>query len=242
MKKLVLTSVCTLAVAGAAFAQGTVSWTGPSFTSYTTQTNSQTYSPLFGGGSAPAGGTIGSTANVAGSYYFELLYTAYSGAGNGAASLTAQPSTLAQLAGWTDSGLGGANTTSFGRNGVATANAAQVVPWANGTTDSVMLVEWSANLGTTWSAALAVLSTPAQLAALAGQNVFLGLSQTGYINPSTSTTAGATLFNNSPQGAAGTPIGNSLSTQLYLVPVPEPSTIAMAAFGGLSLLALRRKK
>jgi hypothetical protein len=148
MKKLVLTSVCTLAVAGAAFAQGTVQWQGPSFSSYTTQTNSTQYSPLFGGGNAPAGGSVGATL-VAGSYYFELLYTAYTGTGNGESSLTAQPTTIAQLATWTDSLLGGANTGTAGRNGVATVNTAQVVPWASGTTDSVLLVEWSANLGTT---------------------------------------------------------------------------------------------
>jgi hypothetical protein len=234
MKKLVLTSVCTLAVAGAALAQGTVSWSGPSFSAYTTQTNSQTFSPLFGGGSTGSG-AVGLTAptSAGGAFYFELLYTAYNGSGG---SLTAQPSTLSQLASWTDSGLEGTQGTVAGRNSVSVANAAQVVNWANGTTDSVMLVEWSANLGTTWANALAALTADVT------PNAFVGLSQTGFINPSTSTTAGATLFGSSPNGVNGQPIGNSTLTQLYLVPVPEPSTIAMAAFGGLSLLALRRKK
>jgi hypothetical protein len=239
MKKLVLTSVCTLAVAGAALAQGTVSWTGPSFSAYTTETNSQTYSPLFGGGTTGSG-TVGLTSTASGSYYFELLYTAYSGGG----SLTAQPSTLTQLATWSDTGLEGTQGTVAGRNSVSTANAAQVVPWASGVTDSVMLVEWSANLGTTWAAALNTLQSSSLLQAVVG-SAFLGLSQTGFINPSTSTTAGATLFGNSANGSNGQPIGTSTLTPLYLVPVtpvPEPSTIAMAAFGGLSLLALRRKK
>ena len=41
---------------------------------------------------------------------------------------------------------------------------------------------------------------------------------------------------------AGLPI-DSLNTQLYfIIPVPEPGTMALAALGGLSLLAFRRKK
>jgi len=237
MKKLVLTSVCTLAVAGGALAQGTINWSGPANGSYTTQTNSQTYSPLFGGGPAPAGGSIGLTGTATGSYYFELLYTAYTGSGNGTAgSIAPQPTTLAQLATWSDAGIGGANSTTVaGRNVVATANAAQVVPWANGTTDSIMLVEWSANLGTTWTSALAALQADVT------PNAFVGLSQTGYINPNVAPAGGPAIFG-SGSNANGYTIANSTSTQLYLVPVPEPSTIAMAAFGGLSLLALRRKK
>jgi hypothetical protein len=239
MKKLALTSICTLAVAGAAFAQGTVSWSGPSFTSYTTQTNSTQYSPLLGGGSTGSG-SFGLTAptSAGGAFYFELLYTAYTGNGT---ALTAQPSTIGQLATWSDTGLGGTQGTSAGRNAVSVPNAAQTVPWAAGTTDSVLLVEWSANLGTTYANFLANVQSANYLAGLT-TTAFFGLSQTGFINPSTSTTAGATLFNNATQGAAGDPIGNSLSTQLYAVPVPEPGTIAMAALGGLSLLAFRRKK
>ena len=240
--KTLLTSVCALAVASAAFAQGTVNWSGPTFAAYTTETNTMQYSPLLGGGSTLAG-TVGLTSTVSGSYFFELLYKAYTGNG----SLTPQPGNLAQLAAWSDTGLSGENNTSTaGRDVVFTPNSAQIVPWASGVTDSVMLVEWSANLGTTWATALATLQNSSALSAvtLTG-NAFLGLSATGFVNPSTSDTIGATLFSTGAQGSSGDPIGlasNSLSTQLYLVPVPEPGTIAMTIFGGLSLLALRRKK
>jgi len=238
MKKLALTFACTLAVAGAAFAQGTVSWTGPSAASVTIQTNSTQYSPLFGGGASGSGSTgfaLGSTTTGNG-YYFELLYTAYTG------SQAAQPSTLSQLAGWSDAGLGGTNNSgnTAGHLVVVNSQTAATVPWASGTTDSVMLVFWSQNLGTSWANALATLQSSSALSAIVG-NAFLGESQTGFISPNPGN-PGATVFANSPVANTGTPIGNSLSTQLYLVPVPEPSTIAMAAFGGLSLLALRRKK
>jgi len=241
MKKLVLTSICTLAVAGAAFAQGTVNWTGPTFSAYTTQTNATQFSPLFGGGATgDVGGTQGATGLAANGFFFELLYTAYTGTGG---ALTAQPSTLAQLATWTDTGLSGANSsTSIGRDAVTTPNAAQTVPWANGTTQSVMLVEWSANLGTSYATMLQNLNNASFLATLSPFTAFLGMSQTGFINPSTSTTAGATLFGNTANGVNGQPIGASTLTQLFAVPVPEPGTIAMAALGGLSLLAFRRKK
>ena len=230
MKKLVLTSVCTLALAGAAFAQGTLNWSAPTASAFTLQTNSTAYSPLFGGGN-PSGGSIGSTApSSAGyTYYFELLYTAYSG------SPAAQPTTLGQLATWGDSGLEGQNNATFGRTQANNSNTAAVVPWASGTTDSVMAVIWSSNLGTTWSAALAALQADTTA------NAFLGLSTVGFLSPNVAPANGAVVFGNNTT-VNGQPINNSLSTQLYLVPVPEPSTIAMAAFGGLSLLALRRKK
>jgi hypothetical protein len=232
MKKLVLTSICTLAVAGAAFAQGTVNWTGPAANAFTSQTNSTQYSPLFGGGttgSGAIGGTFGSAASGGGAFYFELLYTAYTG------SPAAVPQTLSQLATWSDAGLGGTNNpTSAGRNVVAGSTAAATVPWATGTTDSIMVVEWSANLGITYAAAVSSLTS----LNFTGTG-FFGESNTGFTNPNAGN-PGAVIFANATN-ANGTPI-LSLNTQLYVVPVPEPGTIAMAALGGLSLLAFRRKK
>jgi len=102
MKKLVLTSICTLAVAAGALAQGTITWSINNF-DYTAQTNSTQYSPLFGGG-ATGSGAIGSTfgGGVSGGpgFYVELLYQAYSGNGSTVAGggTVASPQTLAQLA------------------------------------------------------------------------------------------------------------------------------------------------
>ena len=108
MKKLVLTTVCALAMTGAAFAQGTVSWTTISFSAFTAQTNSTQYSPLFGGastGSGVIGNTISSTTAPL-AYYFELLYL-------GGAQVSA-PTTLAGLAAWGDAALGGNDCRSAG--------------------------------------------------------------------------------------------------------------------------------
>jgi hypothetical protein len=236
MKKLVLTSVCALATAGAAFAQGNLYWSSINFASMTAQTNSTTHSSFTGGGSA-VGGSIGAAggSSVSGAnFYYELLYSAYSG------TQAAVPTTLAALGTWSDAGLGATNANTAGRLQVINPNAGAQVPWSPGTTDSIMLAGWSANLGTTWAAVIATLNSQSLLGAVAG-NAFFGLSNTGYTTTlSTSTSPGAIVFGANPT-AQGVPI-QSLLTQLYLVQVPEPTTLALAALGGASLLLFRRKK
>jgi hypothetical protein len=76
-------------------------------------------------------------------------------------------------------------------------------------------------------------------AQLAGQQGFFGVTSTGY-TASGSSNPGATLFATAAN-AQGLPI-LSLNTQLYLVPVPEPTTLALAGLGGLSLLLFRRQR
>src|SRR6185369_10257356 len=76
MKKLVLTSVCVLAVAGGAMAQGLINWNTAPGANITTQTNSTAYSPFFGGlstGSGAVGFTAGASVNGV-AYYYTLLY------------------------------------------------------------------------------------------------------------------------------------------------------------------------
>lgn len=236
MKKLVLTSICTVAMAAAAMAQGTVNWSVIAPTGFSAQTNSTQYSALFGGGATGTGAQGKTTPNNQGTtYYYELLYTSFNGT-----TAAAQPTTFSQLATWSDANLGATNALSYGNvAGIQTGTTtAETVPWANGTTNSVMFVGWSANLGTTWSAALANMQNANYLSGLSGQ-AFFGESVTGYINPRAGN-PGAGVFGTAAT-ADGLPIAGA-NTQLYLIPVPEPGTIAMAALGGLSLLAFRRKK
>ena len=241
MKKLILTSICTLVVSGVALAQGNVNWSGVAFGSYTSQTNSTTYSPLFGGGptgNGAIGATQGNTA-VGTGFYYELLYTgSYNGSTAGVS-----PTTLTALGTWTDSGLGATNSTTAGRATVlANENnaGATVAGMHPGTTNYIILVGWSADLGTTWATADANMNNATYLAGLSSQ-AFFGISTVGYITPlSSSTSPGAAVFG--AASAQGQPINGSTLTQLYLIPVPEPGTMALAAIGGASLLLFRRRK
>ncbi len=234
MKKILLTSTCALGLVSVVFAQGNVNWSSIPFNAMTAQTNSTVYSPLYGGGTT-GGGSIGATATAAQGFYYQLLYTTYTG------SAITPPSSLAALSAWSDAGLTANNaTSSAGRLINVNPNAGAQVPWSPGTTENIMLVGWSANLGTTWSSVLATLNSPSALGGIFG-NAYFGMSNTGYTTTaSTSTSPGAAVFGTAAT-LQGLPI-NSLNTQLYLVPVPEPGTMALAALGGASLLLFRRRK
>jgi hypothetical protein len=244
MKKLVLTTVCALAMAGAAFAQGTVHWDTISPAGYTAQTNSVTYSPLFGGGaSGVAFATIGNVFNSTlstgpgNTYLWELLYL-------GGSSVSTAPTTLSALMAWSDAGLSGIQTSSGSGKTTplaAQSSAAATVPWASGTSDNIMLAGWSENLGTTWGSVSNFLANWSTLGQTVVGAAYFGLSVPGYINPNAGN-PGAVIFGGGAN-ANGTPIQSTL-TPLYLLPVtvvPEPTPIMLVA-AGLGLLALTRRK
>ena len=232
MKKLVLTTVCALAMAGAAFAQGTVTWTSISPAGFTAQTNAVTFSPLFGGGaSGLAGATVGNTANVANTFFYEMLYLG--------GSQVSAPTTLAGLQAWHDAGLSGVNSGT-GRATVSNPNTtAATVPWLTGTTDNIVLVGWSANLGSTWLTVSNELFTGSYISVLAGVNGFFGISVAGFMSPNGGD-PGQTFIGGGAN-AGGTPIQNTLMP-MFLLPVPEPTTLALAGLGGLSLMLFRRQR
>jgi hypothetical protein len=239
MKKLAITSVCAVSLTLGAYAQGLVNWGAISFANMTTQTNG-TVASAFAPGAALTGGTQGVTAGAAANpsgFYYALLYTSFTG------SQAAQPTNSAQLTAWTSTGLGATNAPTAGRLAVINPNqGAPVTGFTPGVTNSIMMVGWSANLGTTWAAASAVIENwAAQGFGIVGP-AFFGTSTTGYITTTDATTVpGVSPFNANPQ-IYGLPI-QSLNTQLYyLSPVPEPATMALVAMGGASLLLFRRRK
>ena len=237
MKKLALTSVCAFALSIGANAQGLVNWGSISFANFTAQTNANNAS-VFTGGTA-AGTGFGSMApGAAGSFYFALLTKANSG------SQSAQPTTIGSLSAWSATGLTAANNAAAGRVTVIGANSgAAAAGLTPGVTKDIMMVGWSANLGTTYASAFNYLQNWATLGSTVVGNAFFGTSTTGFIaTVDTTTSPGVGVFGSAPTGA-GTPI-QSLNTQLnqLVVPVPEPATVALASLGGLAMLALRRKK
>ena len=229
-------------MAGGAFAQGNVAWNTIGANAFTVQTNATVISPLFGGGaSGIVGATVGNTANVATTFSYELLYLG--------GSQVSAPTTLAALAGWSDAGLSAVNSGT-GRASVSGAQTSQAstVPWAAGTTDNIVLVGWSDNLGLlgngtqTYANVLNVLNnwnTGGVYNPVAGQNYFFGISTAGYESPTTAN-PGPTILATAPN-ATGTPIF-SLLTQLDLLPVPEPGTLALCGLGGLALALIRRQR
>jgi len=238
MKKLVLTSLCVIAAAGSVLAQGNVKWDTIPFNAMTAQTNSTTYSTIVGNsaGLATGSGAAGATSVAAAGFYYELLYSAFSG------SQATKPTTLSGLATWSDAAIGATNATaSAGRLVPINGTAGMQVPWSPGTTSSIVLVGWSANLGTTWTAVQSKLNDWSnQFVA----NSFFGVSNTGFITTlSTSTSPGASVFGTAST-AQGLPI-SSLNTQLFILsssaPVPEPTTLALAGLGSAVLLMFRRR-
>jgi hypothetical protein len=234
MKKSALTIVGALAMTSAAFAQGTVNWGFILPPAMTAQTNTTQYSPFFGGGSSGYG-TVGMTTpgTSGATFYYELLYTTFNG------NQAAIPS-LAALLSWQDTGLTATNSRVAGRLVPVNPTTAAVVPWANGTTNSIVLVGWSANLGTSWANVSNALAAGSCF--YSNELAFFGVSATGYITPSSpDTNPGGPLFGTTPT-TQGLPIF-SRNTQLYLLPtVPEPGVVALAGLGGLSLWLIHRRK
>lgn len=236
MKKLALTIVCGLAVTGAAFGQANLVSFTPGRTTITFETNATVYSPLFGGGAA--NGATGALAPPSAGlqYDFTLLYQTQSGYQVLATNQQVWNGT------WADTGLTATNSNSFVGQGVIlpVGASATTVPWSSPTSNSIVLVGWSVNMGTTWASVSNLLANWSTLRGGVVGNAFFGESAFGYIQPAVSPASGAGIFGTSAS-PSGLPIGGLL-TPLYLLPVPEPATLALAGLSGLSLLLFRRQR
>jgi hypothetical protein len=248
MKKILLT-IGLMAATSAVFAQGYINFS-PSTMSVST--NGTTLSPIYTAAlpQNAAGQTIGLTTpgQSPGNYYYELLIQHFTGT---------LPTDLNVVDGtWKDSGLADTNhLTVAGRiaPGPNPFNIGSLSGWnafayggstfPNGT-NYIMLVGWSANLGSSWSQvsnniANVELNNAGYFNNFAG-NSFFGESTIGWENPSTSSGAGNILIG-AAANAGGQPILLAGGLPLYELPVPEPATFALVGFGGLSLLLFRRR-
>ena len=232
MKKIILTSVCAAVMVVSALGQGTANWASIPFTAMTAQTNTTQTSP-FGDFFNTGGGAQGATASATSGtlFYYALLF-------NNSGSQMAAPTTVAALNTWQFTGLMATNSTVAGRLTSIAPNTAATVPWGAGVTNSIVMLGWSANMGSTWGAVSNLLNHQDTDLIIGAQ--FIGTSTTGYIAPGNAN-PGAIVFGNNPN-AFGFPI-NSLNTQLFLfVPTPEPSILTLVGLGGAVVLALRRRK
>lgn len=235
MNKLIALAFAIAVSTSNIFGQGTVNWLSITPAAFTAQTNTTQISPYFGGYSTGGGaqGAMGTSANGS-LFYMTILYLSSGG------TQAAVPGTIGQFGTWQDTGLMATNSSVVtGRFTPMSPNSAATVPWSYGVTNSVIAVVWSENLGTTWSSAFNKLNNWMAFGGTVSGLAFFGASATGFFTPNTDgTNPGGILIHSAASNVNGVPI-NSLNTQLYIVPIPEPQTWALL-LTGLAGLGIRR--
>jgi len=226
MKKLALITIVSVVAAFGAQAQGVIFGNSASATSKIS-TNG-----------IAVGLTDGTVAN---SFYYALFSQNTSGNGlvNGSTAAVqgygaTQNYVWADLANWTFDGMA-TNTASAGRVqgvGTGTGGSTTIPNVAGGAQGKFLVLGWSSNLGSTYSAVQALLTSQGSFTGNGwiGQSVVSGLVTTG---------DGGSIPSPTILAASGAVTGFQLG---LVTATPEPGTIALAGLGGLSLLALRRKK
>ncbi len=181
---------------------------------------------------------IGPTAKTALGFDYAVLLATYGGPA---------PSSNPLDGAWTGAVLTGVNfsVTAGGISGQGGGGGAVTPGWGapaatytDGTEKYFMIVGWSSNLGTTWATVAANMAS-GWATPWGPNNAFFGTSAIGFgfSGGGPFSLPANTLFN----PTAAMPGGLSSGFQLMAI-VPEPTTIALAGLGGLSLLLFRRRK
>jgi len=222
MKNIISTCLALSIMTVVSLAQGLVSFNNSAGALSKISTNS-----------AVGGGTVALYTASVGSYYYALFSaaTATTTVNGGSSSVIPTGSGVGSYVfsdvNWTFQGMA-TNSATAGR--VFGSTALAVTGVAGGAAANFIVLGWSSNLGNTVSA------LQASLAALGGVSgtAYLGQSAIGL---NIFTGDGGTLSTPTILAQTGAVTGFTLG----VVPVPEPSSIALAGLGGLGLLALRRR-
>jgi hypothetical protein len=232
MKKIIAILTAASAVSLSVEAQGLVTF---SSSTQKVSLNSAIGGPV----TSVAAANAGTTATT---YYYALFASANATTVGGTLSTpelgyvttpTTQAYAFSDTANWTFVDYA-VNTTIAGRftGDEQTAQGVTTVPGiAGGATAQFVVVGWNAALGSTLSALETALATP-------GTTGWLGESA---ISPATGLGNGSSLSTPSLFGASA-PALQGFGLGEFVIPTPEPSTIALGVMGACSLLALRRRK
>jgi len=240
MKKIT-TIMSVFGLTATVFAQGTINWAAPG-SAFIGQTNATAYSSFVASTGSPTGGSTGNTVGGATSLFYYALLTS-TGLSAAPTSLSAFTGTLANS--WMSTGLTMTNgTTANGRvSPIGSSTAAVASNWADQSTQNIIMVGWSANLGSTWSTALGNLNNWAAFGAGVSGNAYFGVCSSVGTQTLGTANPGASVFGANAGQINGAITGGSplVMNLLQVAAIPEPSTIALAGLGGLGLLALRRR-
>jgi hypothetical protein len=188
--------------------------------------------------SVVGGAATGTTAATADAYYYELFASTTQTSVNGSTAAVIPTATSAgtyafDATGWAAEAAG-ASTASAGRfNSTAVDGSGNTIlaTVSGGVSTTVYTVlGWSANIGTSYQSVEAFLTGSGPTSGWVGESVVSGFNPAGILG----STPAPALF------GGGSPYIGGFTLGYYSV--PEPTSIALGVMGGLSLLALSRKK
>jgi hypothetical protein len=232
MKKVILGAIAIVALSNYSFGQGQVQINNTSTASTKIFVNA-----VDGGQSAGQTGAL-MPAAAAGTYTFELFYNTTVNTAAGTPNV-ADSATPWLGGGWVDAGANdqGLSTGTAGRINDSGNVGLVILPTsassAVGVQANLEMIGWNTAIG---GSSLSTFET-AYTAALGAQSTLLyGYSAVANILLGNNASPGnSNFFSPAAGGVSGFTLGE-------VTPTPEPTSMVLAGLGGLSLLALRRKK